>query len=83
MKNQALYFIPDISGFTKFVTSTEIEHSRHIISELLELLIDANILGLKLVEIEGDALFMYTTDDQSMKELLNNLKKCLTIFTII
>lgn len=38
---------------------TEIEHSKHIISELLELLIDANTLGLTLAEIEGDALFFY------------------------
>jgi len=80
MKNKALYFIPDISGFTKFVTSTEIEHSRHIISELLELVIDANIMGLKLVEIEGDALFMYTTDDHSIEKIIEQSKKMLNDF---
>ena len=57
--SQTLLFIPDISGFTKFVNATEIEHSKHIISELLELLINNDKLGLKVAEIEGDAVFFY------------------------
>ncbi len=56
---KALLFLPDITGFTKFVSETEIEHSQHIIAELLEILIDANLLDLQLAEIEGDALFFY------------------------
>lgn len=55
--------MPDISGFTKFVQSTEIEHSQHIIAELLELLIDQNESDLELAEIEGDALFYYKYQD--------------------
>ena len=34
--SNALLFIPDISGFTKFVTQTAIEHSQFIIAKLLE-----------------------------------------------
>ncbi len=64
MSNKALLFIPDISGFTEFVSHTAITHSKHIISELLELLIDNNITGLELAEIEGDALFMYKTTER-------------------
>ena len=45
MENKGLLFIPDISGFTRFVNETEIEHSRLIIQELLELLINANQIG--------------------------------------
>lgn len=59
MKNQGLLFIPDISGFTRFVNETEIEHSRLIIQELLEILINANRLGLEISEIEGDAILFY------------------------
>jgi hypothetical protein len=59
MQNQGLLFIPDISGFTRFVTEMEIEHSRHIIQELLETLIEANQLGLEISEIEGDAILFY------------------------
>ncbi|UKM65937.1 DUF2652 domain-containing protein [Flavobacteriaceae bacterium GSB9] len=54
-----LLFIPDISGFTKFVNETEISHSQHIITELLETLIDANEMGLQISEIEGDAILFY------------------------
>ena len=56
---QSLLFIPDISGFTQFVNETEINHSKHIISELLDLLIKENDLGLEVAEIEGDAIFFY------------------------
>jgi Protein of unknown function (DUF2652)/Polyketide cyclase / dehydrase and lipid transport len=55
-----LLFIPDISGFTRFVNETEVEHSRHIVAELLELIIDADRLGLTVAEIEGDAVFFYS-----------------------
>ncbi|WP_346883842.1 DUF2652 domain-containing protein [uncultured Algibacter sp.] len=63
MTQNAILFIPDISGFTEFVHHTAISHSRHIISELLELLIDSNNMGLELAEIEGDALFLYKLED--------------------
>jgi len=59
MSQKAILFIPDISGFTEFVQFTDINHSKHIISELLEILIDSNTMGLELAEIEGDALFLY------------------------
>ncbi len=59
MENKGLIFIPDISGFTRFVNEMEIEHSRHIISELLDVIIDANELGLEISEIEGDAILFY------------------------
>jgi hypothetical protein len=59
MDNKGLLFIPDISGFTRFVNEIEIEHSRHIIQQLLEVLINANRLGLEISEIEGDAILFY------------------------
>jgi len=30
---QALLFMPDISGFTQFVSETEVMHSRHIVQD--------------------------------------------------
>ena len=59
MDNKGLIFIPDISGFTRFINETEIEHSRFIIEELLELLISSNEIGLEISEIEGDAILFY------------------------
>jgi hypothetical protein len=59
MENKGLIFIPDISGFTHFVNSVEIDHSQHIIHELLEVILDANQLNLNVSEIEGDAILFY------------------------
>ena len=59
----SLLFIPDITGFTEFVNKTEIEHSQHIISELLEEIIDCNELELEVSEIEGDAVLFYKPEN--------------------
>ena len=72
---QGLLFMPDISGFTAFVQQTEVKHSKHIVKELLELLIDQNTIGLKLAEIEGDALFFYKENAEiTPTELVNQIK---------
>jgi len=57
--HKALIFIPDISGFTRFINETEIDHSQHIIQELLEIIIDANQIKLQVNEVEGDAVLFY------------------------
>src|SRR5215468_10990060 len=59
MENRGLLFIPDISGFSRFVNEVELEHSRFIIQQLLEVLIRANDSGLTISEIEGDAILFY------------------------
>ncbi len=59
----ALIFIPDISGFTKFINEVEIDHSTHIISELLEIIIESNSINLEVSELEGDAVLFYRLGD--------------------
>jgi len=79
--SKSLLFIPDISGFTKFVQTTEAEHSQHVIAELLEVLIDANTLDLELAEIEGDALFFYLEEIiPSQEKLLAQIETMFTAF---
>lgn len=71
-----LFFIPDISGFTAFINEVEINHSTHIISELLEIPISANTLNLKVSEVEGDAVFFYRIGEEpSFKELLGQVEE--------
>ena len=70
MENKGLLFIPDISGFSRFVTETEIGHSRLIIQELLEILINSNDLGLEISEIEGDAILFYKFGEPPALEVL-------------
>jgi len=74
--DQVLFFIPDISGFTKFITSTEIEHSQMLIKLLLEGLVDANQLGLTVSEFEGDAVLFYRTGSPpAVQEFVEQARK--------
>lgn len=55
----SLLFLPDISGFTRFVHETALEHGQYIVSQLLQTLINADELGMQVAEIEGDAVLFY------------------------
>src|SRR5688572_29750261 len=72
----ALLFIPDISGFTKFVNETGIQTSRNLIADLLEIIIEANILDMSLSEIQGDAVLFYRLGEPpSVQEVINQCKQ--------
>jgi hypothetical protein len=74
--DEVLFFIPDLGGFTKFVAETEIQHSQHIIKELLEILVDANTLGMKVSEFEGDAVLFYRNGaPPSLEQLVQQARK--------
>ena len=40
MKQYGYLVLADISGYTSYVASTEIEHSQEVLAELLELIVD-------------------------------------------
>lgn len=54
--------LADISGFTAFVTTTELEHGPPIIAELLEEVIRQLSPPLEIQEVEGDAVFALGRD---------------------
>ena len=59
----------------------EIDHSRLIIQELLEGLINSNSMGLKLSEIEGDAILFYKFgENPDLKEIYKQVEKMFTEF---
>jgi hypothetical protein len=66
---KATILIPDISGYTEFLTKTELSHSTHIINELLQVLADTIQDKFILAEIEGDALLTYAKGRISFKEI--------------
>jgi hypothetical protein len=77
----ALLFMPDISGFTEFVSTNEILHAQSIIQEVLEILIESNQIGLDVGEIEGDAIFFYRLGQPpAMNELLKQVQTMFTKF---
>ncbi len=81
MAEQSFLFAPDISGFTNFVNETEIDHSQHIISEILELLIDENRLEMKISEIEGDSIIFYKPKEiPTYEQLQDQVNRMFTRF---
>lgn len=77
----ALLFMPDISGFTSFVSNTEILHAQNIVQEVLEVIINSNQMDLQVSEIEGDAVFFYRLGSPpSFQELLQQVQTMFTRF---
>lgn len=66
---QATILIPDISGYTQFLTKTDLSHSTHIINELLQVIADSVQPRFTLAEIEGDALLTYAKGKVPQQEL--------------
>ena len=54
----------DISGYTAFVAATELEHSREILSELLEVTSRELEKHLTPVRLQGDAIICVSNDDE-------------------
>jgi len=54
-----LICIPDISGFTQFMSDVDFELTSKVIPSLLNNIIYSNEIGLKVSEIEGDAVLFY------------------------
>src|SRR5690242_3049653 len=57
--SEGYLLLADISGYTKFLTGTELEHAQAIIHELTTLVRDRLVPPMQFVKIEGDAVFCY------------------------
>ena len=55
--------LADISGFTAFVTATELEHGAEVTGVLLGGVMEALAPPLEIQELEGDAVFALAPDD--------------------
>lgn len=74
-----LLCIPDISGFTKFMSNTNFELSSKVIPSLLNKIVYSNEIGLKISEIEGDAVLFYR--DGKLPELEDLVSQCKFFYT--
>jgi len=74
--------LADISGFTKFVTATEIEHGAETTGALLADVIEALVPTLEIQELEGDAVFALGPDraTRSDAELIEAFGRALVAF---
>jgi uncharacterized protein YndB with AHSA1/START domain len=59
LAREGYLLLADISGYTKFLTGTELEHAQAIIHELTMLVRDRLAPPMRFVKVEGDAIFCY------------------------
>jgi hypothetical protein len=78
MAQKGYFILTDISGYTEYLTESELEHAH----ETLQSLFDAQLANikfpLKISGFRGDAIFIYTPEacfvnPQSFLETLENL----------
>jgi hypothetical protein len=55
--------IADISGYSSYLATTELEHAPQVLTELLELIVDHLQPPLRLSKLEGDAVFVHAPED--------------------
>jgi hypothetical protein len=70
MKEQTLMLIVDINGYTRFLTRVGHEEGLRRAQDLLQIIINSNTLGLKLCEVEGDAVFFYAMKQLPSRNML-------------
>jgi len=59
MTQQGFLIISDITGYSKYVNESELEHARDSLTDLLNILIHHTQSPLVLSKLEGDAVFSY------------------------
>lgn len=61
---RACLVIADISGYTSYLSGTEIDHAQDILADLMELVIGRFQPALRLAKLEGDAVFTYAPETE-------------------
>lgn len=78
----ALIFIPDMNGFTGYISKTDIKTTKRVIPALLEEIISANSLNMSMAEIQGDAILFYRIGEPpAPNELVAQSKQIFVAFS--
>ncbi|HEX9236532.1 MAG TPA: DUF2652 domain-containing protein, partial [Actinomycetota bacterium] len=75
--------LADISGYTKYLTGVELDHSQDILADLLSTVVGQLTGALHLAKLEGDAVFCYGSDgdgDLSGAALITLVEGCYIAF---
>ena len=63
MENRGFVLIADITGYTVYLSQSELEHAQGTLTQLLELLIEHTRPPQVISRLEGDAVFSYALDN--------------------
>lgn len=78
MANKGYFIITDISGYTEYLTESELDHAHETLQGLFDAQLEHIKFPLKISGFRGDAIFIYTPETcfvnpQSFIETLENL----------
>jgi len=78
MANKGFFILTDISGYTEYLTESELDHAHETLQSLFDVQLKHIQFPLKISGFRGDAIFMYTPEvcfinPQSFLETLENL----------
>lgn len=74
----ACFFLADISGYTRYLSDTELEHAQDILSDLLETVVTGTKGSFEVNKIEGDAVFCL--GEPSGPQLVATIESCFFAF---
>ena len=79
------FVIADISGYTKYLASNELEHAQGILGEITDLLIEELSQPFQFVELEGDAVFVFAPAAvvENAERLLDIIESCYVAFRLL
>jgi uncharacterized protein YndB with AHSA1/START domain len=72
----ACLLIADISGYTRYLASSELDHAQDILADLMTTVVGALRPGYRLAKLEGDAAFAYMLADRvDGSQLLDTIER--------
>ena len=77
-ESKSTILIPDISGFTEFMTTTELSHASHALNYLIDAILNAVGEEYEVAEIEGDAVLLIKKGPPPSRKEIRDI--CLKIF---
>lgn len=63
VEHRGFVLIADITGYTSYLSLSELEHAQGTLSDLLELLVERTRPPLVVAQLEGDAVMSYAFED--------------------
>ena len=66
MPDRGFLIIADITGYTRFLTGSELDHAQGVLEDLFAVILERLKSPLALSNIQGDAFFAFANDDATL-----------------
>ena len=63
MEHRGFFLIADITGYTAYLSDSELDHARQTLTDLLELVVEQTRPPLIVTQLEGDAVLSYALEE--------------------